>query len=88
MWLYIFTAALCVFLWKFLRWLMSYVHRYRATAKALSKFPLLEEHHWFYGISHAVSKTVKVKVSHSFSVIVAVGIRVPALQFMRSIHLL
>ena len=52
---------------------MSYVHRYRAIAKALSTFPLLEEHHWFYGISHAVSncKTVKLKISHSLSVVVS-----------------
>ena len=38
---------------------------YSAISKALSKLPLPEQHHWFYGIAHEVSCTVQPAKSDS-----------------------
>ena len=35
---------------------------YSAISKALSKLPLPEQHHWFYGIAHVVSCTCSILI--------------------------
>lgn len=50
MWLYLFTAFLCVCLWKTIKYLISY----RQIARAVANFPLHEDNHWFLGLAHLV----------------------------------
>ena len=54
MWLYIFTIALCVCLWKLATGLWSLLKWYREIYKCLSHFPLPEDHHWLFGVAHVI----------------------------------